>query len=289
MKVQSELRCQGSETRSRRSGPRAHHLAVIPVSLICAICLVAAGTMFTGKAVCDEDASSTRPSLEEVRLTMDKWIETQQILSKERKDWQQGKEILLGRLELVKTEIGTLEEKIKQAESNVGETNRKRNDLLAENDQLKGVSTQLTEAVTGIEAQIRRMFKQLPEPVRATLQPLYQRMPTDQATTRVSVAERFQNVLGILNELNKTNSDITVSYEVHNLANGKPSEVKTIYVGLAQGYYVSASGDAGIGRPSGEGWTWEQSEDSAREILTALDILQGKQAPAFVPLPVKIQ
>ena len=52
---------------------------------------------------------------------MGKWIETQQIISKERKDWQQGKEILLGRLELVKQEVATLEEKIKQAETSVAE------------------------------------------------------------------------------------------------------------------------------------------------------------------------
>ena len=51
------------------------------------------------------------PTLEETRLTMDKWLETQQIISKERKDWQQGKEILLGRLELVKKEVATIEEK----------------------------------------------------------------------------------------------------------------------------------------------------------------------------------
>jgi hypothetical protein len=48
---------------------------------------------------------------------MGKWIETQQILSKERNEWQQGKEILLGRLELVKKEVASLEEKIAEAQS----------------------------------------------------------------------------------------------------------------------------------------------------------------------------
>ena len=52
-------------------------------------------------------------TLEETRLVMGKWIETQQIISKERNEWQQGKEVLLGRLEVVHKEIATLEEKIK--------------------------------------------------------------------------------------------------------------------------------------------------------------------------------
>jgi Protein of unknown function (DUF3450) len=75
---------------------------------------------------------------------------------------------------------------------------------------------------------------------------------------------------------------------VHTLADGKPAEVKVIYVGLAQAYYVSASGEAGIGRPSPEGWQWEPSKAIADDVSNALEILQGKQSPAFVPLPVKL-
>jgi hypothetical protein len=220
---------------------------------------------------------------------MGKWIETQQIISKERKDWQQGREILLGRVELVKREVATLEEKIAQAQSNVAEADKKRNELLADNDRLKAAGAQLTAAVVVMEGEVRRLFQQLPEPIQAKLQPLYQRIPEDPANLRVSVAERFQNVLGILNELNKANNEIAVSYEVHDLADGRPSEVKAIYVGLAQAYYVSARGDAGIGRPTAEGWRWEPSPAVAPEVLTALEVLQGKHSPAFVPLPVKLR
>jgi len=220
---------------------------------------------------------------------MSKWIETQQIISKERKEWQQGKEILVGRLELVKKEIATLEEKTKEAQSSVAEADKKRNDLLAENDQLKAAGTQLTEAVTGMEVEVRRLFRLLPAPIQTKLQPLYQRIPEDPAKTRVSAAERFQNVLGILNELNKANSEIAVSYEVHSLSDGKPSEVKVIYVGLAQAYYVSTRGEAGIGRPTADGWKWEPSKAIARDVFTALEILQGKGTPVFVPLPARLQ
>ena len=245
--------------------------------------------MSAEKAPGPADVAKAPPTLEETRVMMGKWTETQQIISKERKDWQQGKEILLGRLELVKKEISTLEEKTKQAQASVAEADKKRSDLLAENDQLKAAGVQLTEVVTGMEVEVRRLFKRLPEPIQTKLQPLYQRIPEDPAKTRVSAAERFQNVLGILNELNKANNEITVSYEVHNLTEGRPSEVKVIYVGLAQAYYVSARGEAGIGRPTAEGWTWQPSEAIARDVTTALEILQGKHTPVFVALPAKIQ
>jgi hypothetical protein len=234
------------------------------------------------------ESAKAPPTLEETRLTMGKWIETQQILSRERKDWQQGKEILKGRLELVKKEIATLREKTAQAESSVAESDNKRSELLAENEQIKAAGAQLTEAVTAMETEVRKLFPRLPEPIQTKLQPLYQRIPEDPAKTRVSAAERFQNVLGILNELNKANNEITVSYEVHTLADGKPVEVKAIYVGLTQAYYVGAKSEAGIGRPTADGWKWEPSQAVARDVLTALEILQGKHTPAFVPLPVKL-
>lgn len=270
---------------------QSYKSSIVTVLLIFAISL---GTSSAISAETGTDSTgnvSSAPTLEETRLTMDKWIETQQIISKERKDWQKGKEILLGRLELVKNEIFTLEAKIKQAQSSVAEANKKRNDLLAENDQLKAAEALLSKAVMGMEGEVRKLklFKQLPEPIQTKLQPLYQRVPEDSFKSRVSTAERFQNVLGILNELNKANNEITVSYEVHNLSNGKPSEVKAIYVGLAQAYYVSARGESGIGHPTSEGWKWEPSQAVSRDVLMALEILEGKHSPAFVPLPVVLQ
>jgi hypothetical protein len=233
--------------------------------------------------------SRPAPTIEETRLMMGKWMETQQVITKERKDWQQGREILLGRRELVQQEVTTLEQKISQAQSSVAEAEKKKSDLVAENDQLKAAGAQLTAAVTGLEGEVRRLFKQLPEPIQTKLQPLYQRVPEDPATTKVSIAERFQNVLGILNELNKANTEITQSFEVRTLADGKPSEVKVFYVGLAQAYYVSTKGEAGVGRPTADGWKWEPSKAIANDVLLALEILQNKQSPAFVPLPVKLQ
>jgi hypothetical protein len=132
------------------------------------------------------------------------------------------------------------------------------------------------------------MQKMLPEPGQAKLDPLYKRIPEDPAKTRASAAERFQNILGILNEVNKSNNEITVNYEVQKRADGSPAEVKAIYVGLGQAYYVSASGDASVGRPTAEGWKWEPANEIAGGVTTALEILQGKQTAAFVPLPVKL-
>jgi len=162
--------------------------------------------------------------------------------------------------------------------------------LVAELDQLKAVTTQLSDAVTTMEGQVRQLAKLMPEPVNAKLLPLMQRMPADPTNTRVSTAERFQNVLGILNELNKANSEISVSYEIRTLADGSSSEVQVFYVGLAQAYYISPRGLAGIGHPTEDGWKWESaSAATSNQIMQALEIIQGKQTPSFVSLPISIK
>jgi len=236
-----------------------------------------------------ENAAPGGPTIEETRLTLSKWIETQQIIAKERNDWQQGKEILEGRVELVSKEVSQLKERIAQSEAAVAESNRKRDRLAAENAELKQTGSQLASAVTAMESEVRKLATLAPEGVAAKLAPLLQRIPADPSTTRVSAAERFQNVLGILNELNKANSEIAIAYEVRQMADGSSSEVQVIYVGLAQAYYLSPRGEAGIGKPSAEGWTWRAAPGEAGGIYTALEIIQGKHPPAFVGLPISIQ
>jgi hypothetical protein len=243
----------------------------------------------SGQAAGQTAGQTAAPSLEQTRLVLGKWLETQKVIAHERNDWQQGKELLAGRLELVQKQLATLDEKTRVATASVAETDKKSADLQVENEQLKATSLKLAGAVTALEAQLRTLMPSLPPPVQEGVRQLWQRVPEDPTRTHVTVAERFQNVLVILAALNKANTEINVVYEVHQLADGKPAEVQTIYLGLAQAWYVSAGGDAGIGRPTPTGWKWEPVRAIAQDVLNALEIKQGKQTPTFVPLPVRIQ
>ena len=282
------------DEQHRNAVTRAHQLSspVGPImkhhhAHILALAVLLGSTV--ASVVVAQDAAPTPASLEETRITMGKWIETQQLIGRERNDWSQGKEILKSRIELVSKEVSSLGASITESQASVATTNAKRDELIAENDALKATSAQLAATVTLMEAEVKKLLILVPDPVKLRLAPLFSRIPEDAATTKVSVAERFQNVLGILNELNKANSELTVNFEVRTLADGSLAEVQVIYIGLAQAFYVSPRGAAGIGRPTAEGWKWESSAAVATPVLAALEILQGKQSPAFVPLPVSIR
>jgi hypothetical protein len=228
--------------------------------------------------------------LEAVRATLAKWMETQQIISKEKRDWQVGREVLQQRIDLVRGEISTLEERMRETRESLGEADRKRAELIRENEALKTASASLTAAIGGLESRTRTMLTSLPDPIRERVETLSQRIPPDPSRTTLSLSERFQNVIGILNEVNKFSRDITITSEIRTLPGGDRAEVKAIYLGLAQAYYVTPRGDlAGVGRPGPEGWSWTEANQLAGQVAQSIAIVQNEQVPAYVPLPVTIE
>jgi hypothetical protein len=259
-----------------------------------ALCLAGAGLgPATGSAPTASPAAApaggSTSAVDAGRATLAKWVETQQLIAAEKRDWQQGREILKARIDLVNGEIAAVEEKLREQRGEGSETLSKKADLDRESATLQDAGRALAGWAADLEQGLRALYPRLPEPLQAKVGPLFSRIPQDPATTTVSLAERFQNVVGILNEVNKFNADITLVSEVRPIAEGKPAEVRTIYVGLAQAYFLSAGGDAGVGRPTPEGWRWEPARDLAPAVAEAVEILQNKAKPAFVRLPVKVQ
>jgi len=254
--------------------------------------LLVAGAVLTGSCLlASARQADTQPAADPdaARSTVSKWIATQQIILKESKDWQQGKEILQSRIELMEQEIASIEARLAEAQAGTREADLKEGELAGESRTLEKRATGLAAQVTDLEGAIRTVHGSLPSPVQERLAPLYQRIPEDPANTKASVGERYQNVLGILNEINKSNGEIMLVNEIRALSDGTPSEVKSIYVGLGQAYYLSASGEAGVGRPAVSGWEWTPANELAANIQQVVEILSNKGSPKFVPLPVEIR
>lgn len=227
--------------------------------------------------------------LEGTRTVLDKWIETERIISGEQNEWKQAKGILQDRIELVKREIGRLNEQRSEIEKNITEADQKKSEQVALNDELKAQADVLQGVVVQLEESVRGLYAQLPETLKGKLLTLYHRIPQNPESSKASLAERFQNILGILNEANKLNNEITVASEVRTLSNGKPAEVRTLYVGLSQGYYIDANGDsAGVGRPAKDGWDWQPADKLAGEIEHAFSVLQKSEHARFVGLPITL-
>ncbi|MFM7282208.1 MAG: DUF3450 family protein, partial [Planctomycetia bacterium] len=135
--------------------------------------------------------------MESARASLEKWADTRRLISKERNDWVLGKELLNDRIALVEREIESLRTRLQEASGSIVEADRKVAELAADEAKLKEGSAALVKLVEGFEERTKTLVKRLPDPIRERIKPLSQRLP-DPATAKLSLSERFQNVVGIL-------------------------------------------------------------------------------------------
>ncbi|MCC7011775.1 MAG: DUF3450 family protein [Planctomycetes bacterium] len=228
--------------------------------------------------------------IDEVRSVLEQWVEVRKTISREKRDWQVGKDMLNHQCGLVRREIESLRTRQNEALASIAETDKKRDELVRESEVLASNSSALAETVVALEARTRALLPRLPEPLRERVKPLSQRLPEAQGATKLSLAERFQNVVGILNEANKFQREISITSEVRALPNGTSAEVSTMYIGVGQAFFASANGSvAGRGSGAGGAWTWKQDDAAARDIQRAIAIQRNEQVAGFVPLGIEIQ
>jgi seryl-tRNA synthetase len=235
-------------------------------------------------------ADGEAEKIESTRHAMEKWVETRRIISQEKRDLKLSKEMLNERIELVQQEIDNLQGKIEEAEESIAEADKKREDMIEENEKLKQASSSLFGITNSLENQLKELLGRIPDPIRERVKPLSQRLPDDQKETKLSVAQRFQNVVGILNEVDKFNREVSAHSEVRSLSNGSSVEVTAMYLGIGQGYYSSADGSvAGIGSAGEDQWQWQENNTVGEQIKETISILKNEKAATFVQLPAQIK
>lgn len=283
MKTDAQI---GRRKAAGRGGGRLHGgyaAALLALLLASVTCLVASAAKPPAKNTAGEEVATTREALQE-------WVDTRRTISKTRRDWALSREMLQERIEIVQHEIESLRSKIAEAEESIAEAEKKRTGLVEANEKLRAASAALDDTIIVLEDRTRELLVRLPDPLRERVRPLSRRFPEDPEETELSLGERFQNVVGILNEVNKFNRNISLPSEIRTLPDGTSVEVTTLYVGAGQAYYVSATGTvAGVGRATAQGWTWIPANDAAPQIAQAIAILKNEQVASFVRLPIAIK
>jgi hypothetical protein len=265
---------------SRRHAGRKRALSV-------GLALAATAGLLSSKAVREEDGSTP---VGHARATLGELVETQRLISKERRDWKLSRELLSSQIDVVRAELESLREKIREAEQNIAEADRSRQGLIEQHDALANASDALRHTLGGLELRTRALLERLPEPLLDIVRPLSQRVPAEPETTEQPLAERFLSVVGILKFANKFQRDISVGRELRTLADGSATEVSAMYVGLGQAWYANARGSAaGLGLPGPQGWSWSAMDGAGTEIARAIALQESREPAAFVQLPVRIE
>jgi hypothetical protein len=230
-------------------------------------------------------------ALDRTRTVLEKWVETQRLISQERRDWQLDRELLLDRIALIERERDSLRERTGAVDAQVATAEAGKAEAAAENERLVQATAGLRERIAVLEARTAELVTRLPDPLRERLRPLSEQLPkSDQAPQR-PLGERFQTVLGLLHEIHKSNREIAVATEIRPLGDGTTLQVTTLYLGIGQGYYVDSKGQAaGVGVPTADGWAWTPANEIAPQVTAAVAMVRNEGiVPAFVRLPVRLR
>ena len=244
--------------------------------------LVLAGPSRAGAAGAEVDA---------FRAEMEKWVETRQILSEEKAEWEVERESLRATRDLLKQEKDALQEQTQELEQTSTAADEERAELLLRRDASQAGSQALERKIRRMEEEVLALVPRLPEPLQKKLEPLLVQIPENAEGTRQGLGQRLMNVLGVLAQAEKFNGTATFVGETRAVEGDQRVQVRTLYWGLGQAFYVDARGRlAGVGRPGAEGWEFSDDEDLAGDTELLLDIYEGNvDAIEFVNLPVEIR
>ena len=82
--------------------------------------------------------------------------------------------------------------------------------LASKKESLKAASKVVESSIGKLEESLKRIIPSLPSPLLEKIRPLLRRLPDDPLITDLSLGERVQNIVGILNETDKFNTTITI-------------------------------------------------------------------------------
>jgi septal ring factor EnvC (AmiA/AmiB activator) len=247
--------------------------------------------LFSLTAIVTAPSLLAKPQIEDTRNVLGEWVETRQIISQERSEWQTEKAILTDTVDLLSNELERLEQQIADLEASATVADEERAELTAQRDALSAGSNAVLQNIGELEIQLREIAAQLPAPLVDKIKPLTRRLPDAPENTKLSLGERVQNVVGILSQAGKFNSTMTLTSETQELDNGKRIQVSTLYWGNAIAYFVDDSGAyAGYGTPGDDGWEWTQLDEAGAAIRELLAVYDGSSdSIKFVEVPARIQ
>lgn len=229
-------------------------------------------------------------ALSVARSGMEQWVQTEQLISRTQSDWEGEREMLRQTKALYERELAGVEAQMAQISTNSTQADRERSTAEQELQQSNMTLEKARAMATELEGTVRALLPRLPAPLLEMLQPILNRLPAADTTTRASATERIQAMVSLLNEIDKFNNAVGIFAEKRRNNKGEEVAVETVYVGLGAAWFVNETGDfGGIGRPGDKGWEWTVEDHVAPSVAEVIKVYRSQRPARFVALPVTIR
>jgi hypothetical protein len=238
-----------------------------------------------GTSLQAQDEAAVQKEIEKTREVISQYVKTRQEIARVKNEWKAYQELSNRRIDLYEREIRQLTDTIQAAEEQTTQAERSIAEIRDEISALRAANSVVAKTLPAMEDKMRELNQYFPKPLKNKVKPLVQQLgKSRQASDGMAV------VIGILNEVDKFNSEYNFDTDEKNLG-GETKLVDVIYIGLATAFYADKEGKlGGIGVPADGDWKWTERNDLAPVIRDAVLYYNGDIKPAMlVDLPVEIQ
>ncbi|WP_018274572.1 DUF3450 family protein [Teredinibacter turnerae] len=242
-------------------------------------------------------AGFAAPSIERTDSLMAQWLSLERQRGSLERNWQQRKAQLEQKQALFADEIQSLEKIIESAASITDDVSQRRLALSSEQDTLEQEQSRIARVIEQSSYQLEKVATQLPPPIARH----WQEKMTLLSQSDVSNSEKLERLFSLLDQAEEFNQRIAVNEASMALEAGGQVHtvlVTQIFLGISQGWYVSADGaHYGFGRSTSSGWRWwhgdaadaELGRPLRSEVLLQLKAMLANPTTAdYLSLPVKL-
>ncbi len=214
---------------------------------------------------------------------VEKWLETERLLSREAQDWQAEKEHTNQLLEIYRKELALLDEELARAGKNAGLVDEEAESLKAKIAASEAARREAIAFLTKIKPRVVALIGKFPPPLKDTIEE--EMISLKSAVTNDNAAEILRSIIKTLQEAARFNRTFTFGEEEITL-DGESYSARLMYFGLSRAYFLAGQ-KAGLATPGEAAWQFEERNEMAAELTRAFAI-HSKQSPSgFFTVPLK--
>ncbi len=230
---------------------------------------------------------------EELRVTVNEWVETMRKIQQEENDWTRDQEVLTNYREGLESEIASIKEQIASAKTRKEGGDQQSLDKVTERDRLIAAEDELKSQLRRMEEDFFSKFPLFPEPLRKNPK-VTQGMEAIQKCVMLpaegqteAISKRLVTITELMADVEKFQQGVHVFPELHKNSKGEEFNMQVVYFGLAYAYAVNETGSfALVGRANPDGWKFEERSDLAPQILKLLITATSETEVSFTNLPI---
>jgi nicotinamide mononucleotide adenylyltransferase len=231
---------------------------------------------------------------EELRVTVNEWVETMRRIQQEENEWTRDQEVLTNYREGLEKEIADLKEKIADAKTRKEGADSESLKQTEERDRYASANDELAKLVRTLEEIMAAKLPLIPAPLRAepkvsqSIEDLERDLKLTGDKLNEGVSKRLQNLINLTSEIEKFQQTVVLRQELRTDGEGREFNMEVIYFGLSTAYAVNEDGSlALVGKPNAkDGWKFVERKDLAVAIRDLIASTKGDRDPSFISLPI---